>query len=359
MTVSESKQTAPRSTAAAEKGTHVFEIVGYSLEKGFGAGHFVRSGTFTVGGFSWSLRFYPNGLDDRASVSFPWIVAELMSNEAEVRAHWGVKLLKLPSGSLGSAGWSMAHPRVFNYRDSSRYAPFKLKSEAELKASGYLVGDCLKFKCTVMVTKGSQLSEIREDSEIEVPPSDITKHFGNLLEDMVGADVTFSVGGDTIAAHKIVLAARSPVFKAELYGPMRETRTSCVTIEDMQPTVFRAMLHFVYTDSWPCMHDLKGGDYHEMMQHLLVAACRYALDRLKMICQNILAKNLDAETVATTLALADQHDCERLKQVCVEFITSPDEMEAVVATQGYASLKRTCPSVLVDVLEKTSRLRKI
>ncbi|OEL21545.1 hypothetical protein BAE44_0017435, partial [Dichanthelium oligosanthes] len=82
------------------------------------------------------------------------------------------------------------------------------------------------------------------------------------------------------------------------------------------------------------------------------------LDTLKMICQNILAKNLDAETVVTTLALADQHDCDRLKMVCIEFITSPNEMDAVVATQGYASLKRTCPSVLVDVLEKTSRLRK-
>uniref|UniRef100_K3YN54 BTB domain-containing protein n=3 Tax=Setaria TaxID=4554 RepID=K3YN54_SETIT len=356
MTTTKSTETASRSTATVEKGTHVFEIVGYSLEKGFSAGHLVRSGTFTVGGFDWALSFYPDG-GDEASGSSPWIILELVSNGAEARAQCGVGLLKQPSGLLG-CGWRMRHPRTFNSSDSSRFAPFRLKSEAELKASGFLVGDCLKMKCTLMVVKGSQLSEIKEDSEIEVPPSDITKHFGTLLEDKVGADVTFSVGGETVTAHKIVLAARSPVFKAELYGPMSETRTSCVTIQDMQPAVFRAMLHFVYTDSLPRMDDLKGGDCSEMIRHLLVASCRYALDRLKMICQNILAKNLDAETVVTTLALADQHDCERLKKVCIEFITSPNEMDAVLATQGYASLKRTCPSVLVEVLEKTSRLRR-
>jgi speckle-type POZ protein len=265
--------------------------------------------------------------------------------------------MKQPSELLG-CGWRMGSPRTFNSSDPSRFAPFKLKSEAELKASGLLVGDRLKFKCALMVVKGSQLSETKEGSEIEVPPSNITKHFGNMLEDMVGADVTFSVGGETVTAHRIVLAARSPVFKAELFGPMSETRSSCVNIQDMQPAVFRAMLHFVYTDSLPCMDDLNGGDYSQMIQHLLVASCRYALDRLKMICQSILAKNLDAETVVTTLALADQYDCERLKKVCIEFITSPNEMDAVLASKGYASLKRTCPSVLLEVLEKTSRLRR-
>ncbi|KAB8112811.1 hypothetical protein EE612_051545, partial [Oryza sativa] len=39
-----------------------------------------------------------------------------------------------------------------------------------------------------------------------------------------GADVTFQVGGETVAAHRAVLAARSRVFRAELFGPMKEGR---------------------------------------------------------------------------------------------------------------------------------------
>jgi speckle-type POZ protein len=82
------------------------------------------------------------------------------------------------------------------------------------------------------------------------------------------------------------------------------------------------------------------------------------MDRLKMLCQSILGKNLDVNNVATTLALADQHNCDKLKDVCVEFLASSDKMDDVAATQGYESLKRSCPSVLIDALEKRRRTRE-
>jgi speckle-type POZ protein len=83
------------------------------------------------------------------------------------------------------------------------------------------------------------------------------------------------------------------------------------------------------------------------------------MDRLKLLCASILVEHLCVETVATTLALADQHNCKSLRDICIEFMASSDMMRDVVATQGYANLKRTCPSVIVDVLEKTSRCHKI
>jgi len=100
-------------------------------------------------------------------------------------------------------------------------------------------------------------------------------------------------------------------------------------------------------------------DYSEMIKHLLVAADRYAMDRMKLLCASVLVENLRVDTVATTLAFADQHNCKSLRDICIEFMASSDMMRDVVATQGYANLKRTCPSVIVDVLEKTSRCRKI
>jgi speckle-type POZ protein len=184
------------------------------------------------------------------------------------------------------------------------------------------------------------------------------EQFGKLLEQKKGADVSFIVGADSFEAHKIVLAARSPVFMAEFYGRMRESGTRSVTVEDMHPDVFKALLHFIYTDSLPDMDDLDRDEYSEMIRHLLVASDRYAMERLKLICQSILSKNLDVETVATTLALADQQNCERLKAACVEFIGASKDVSALAATQGYSSLKRSCPSVLVDLYEKTSKLFK-
>lgn len=155
----------------------------------------------------------------------------------------------------------------------------------------------------------------------------------------------------------MVLTIRSPVFKAELYGPMREEGTEPIVVKDVQPDVFRALLHFIYTDSLPPLEDLEEDDRNEIIRHLLVAADRYAMERLKLMCQSILCENLSVQTVATTLALADQHHCDMLKDACIEFMACSSVMNAVEATQGYKNLKRTCPSVVVEALEKISRFR--
>ncbi|XP_073363346.1 BTB/POZ and MATH domain-containing protein 2-like [Aegilops tauschii subsp. strangulata] len=52
--------------------------------------------------------------------------------------------------------------------------------------------------------------------EVQMPPSDLAENFRKLLEAAEEADMTFEVEGEIFPAHKIVLAAWSPVFKAEL-----------------------------------------------------------------------------------------------------------------------------------------------
>ena len=137
-------------------------------------------------------------------------------------------------------------------------------------------------------------------------------HLGRFLLAGDGADITFKVDGETFAAHRRVLAARSCVFTAELFGPMREKTTTCVHIKDMEAKVFKAMLHFIYSDSLPHTDD---ADAIGTAQHLLVAADRYNLERLKPICVQKLCNNMDTSMAATTLALAKQHGCRGLKEV--------------------------------------------
>lgn len=59
------------------------------------------------------------------------------------------------------------------------------------------------------------------------------------------------VDDEELAAHRIILMARSPVFHALLNSEMREGVEGVVTIEDVRGPVFRALLHFVYTDCLP------------------------------------------------------------------------------------------------------------
>ncbi|CAO2187490.1 unnamed protein product [Urochloa humidicola] len=180
-----------------------------------------------------------------------------------------------------------------------------------------------------------------------------------MLEGGDGADVTFEVHGESIRAHRAVVASRSPVFKAELYGQMKERREDHIAISDIQPDVFKALLFFIYTDSLPAMDDVCKAERLEMTRHLLVAADRYAMDRLQLLCARILSKSLDVENVSTTLGLADRHGCSALKDACIEYIISSYRMDDIAKTEGYVCLKRSCPSVLMEVVEKAAELHKI
>lgn len=113
-----------------------------------------------------------------------------------------------------------------------------------------------------------------------------------------------------------------------------------VIIEDMQPAVFKALLHFIYTDCLLFTGDLDQ-DKTELTKHLLVAADRYDIQGLKFVCQEDLCERLAVETVAETLAFADQHNCIKLKDACIGFITSLPSIDDMVATQGYKILKES------------------
>ncbi|KAK3160849.1 hypothetical protein QOZ80_1BG0065820 [Eleusine coracana subsp. coracana] len=107
--------------------------------------------------------------------------------------------------------------------------------------------------------------------------------------------------------------------------------------------VFQYMLHFIYTDSLPVVED---SDKIVMALHLLVATDRYNLVRLKLICEDVLSSNIDITIAASTLVLAEQHGCHELKKACFKFLKAPGNLTAVMATDGFRHLKRSCPSVL-------------
>ncbi|CAD6259526.1 unnamed protein product [Miscanthus lutarioriparius] len=79
----------------------------------------------------------------------------------------------------------------------------------------------------------------------------VLQDLASMLRDGDDADVTFVVGGRSFPAHRCVLAARSAVFRAELFGPMKEKAATRVKVDNMEPSIFEAQLCFVYTDTLP------------------------------------------------------------------------------------------------------------
>lgn len=244
-----------------------------------------------------------------------------------------------------------------NARNCHGYRKFVKKSILEDPNRGLLVNDTIviRYQIELVVSTGGALSrhgagkhgQHQLPSSISVPPPSLGRDLAGLLDATVGSDVTFDVDGEQMCAHKIVLQARSPVFRALLTGPLKEGNQDVVAVHDVRAPVFRALLHFAYSDALP--EELSGAGLEvTMAQHLLAAADRFQLLRLRCICEQRLCETVEVETVATTLALAEQNNANELKRVCLEFVSK--HLQAVMATDGYKYMTSTCPQLQTELL---------
>ncbi|KAF5930364.1 hypothetical protein HYC85_031237 [Camellia sinensis] len=338
-------------------GSHDFKITGYSLSKGIGIGKYIASETFMVGGYSWAIYFYPDGKSVEDNAAYVSLFIALASEGTDVRALFELTLFDQSGKERHKVHTHFGRalesgPYTLKYR-GSMWGYKRFFKRTLLETSDYLKEDCLSVSCSVGVVRSH--TEGPKIYSTPVPPSDIGQHFGQLLETGKGADVNFEVNGEMFAAHKLVLAARSPVFKAQLFGPMKDQNTQCIKVEDMEAPVFKALLHFIYWDALLDMEELTGLNSKWactlMSQHLLAAADRYGLERLRLLCESNLCDDVAINTVATTLALAEQHHCFQLKSVCLKFVAMPENLRAVMQTDGFDYLKESCPSILTELLE--------
>ncbi|XP_074575296.1 BTB/POZ and MATH domain-containing protein 1-like [Curcuma longa] len=355
-------ETASTSVTDTLNGSHHFKISGFSLLKGIGIGKYTTSDTFAVGGYDWAVYFYPDGKSTEDAAAYVSLFIALASEGADVRALFELTLLDQSGRERHKVHSHFGRrlesgPYTLKYR-GSMWGYKRFFKRTALETSDYLKDDCLLVNCTVGVVRSH--TEAPKIYTISVPPSNIAQHFGQFLQSGEGTDVCFEVDGEMFNAHKLVLAARSPVFRAQLFGPMKDRNLHCLKVEDMEAPVFKALLHYIYWDSLPDMEDLAGLNTKcastLMAQHMLAAADRYALDRLKLLCEAKLCDDVAINTVATTLALAEQHHCFQLKSVCLKFVASPENLRAVMQTEGFEYLKLSCPSILSELLEYVVRI---
>ncbi|XP_044335691.1 BTB/POZ and MATH domain-containing protein 2-like [Triticum aestivum] len=214
--------------------TYSFQVTNYLQLKDAGFHACVTSPGFSVGGYNWQIAFYPDGEDGYTSLYLRYL-----GQATDVRA-----------------------------------------------------------KCTVSVLgNDGQPPLVCRDTPEDVSPSELPGHLERMLRDGRCSDVTFRVGGRKFRAHRALLAARSPVF-AKLFGPMPEKGTRrVVKVVDVEPAIFQILLHYIYTGSLPACHD-EGGYDAMVMEHLLVAAGKYGLEKLKLMCEEELCRRIDEEAVS-------------------------------------------------------------
>ncbi|CAO2209716.1 unnamed protein product [Urochloa humidicola] len=321
--------------AESAQGTHSFKVAMKRVAGGAGA--CVSSDTFSIGGHDWRIRCYPRGgPDGMRSKNYVVFFLDLLSENVKVQVLYDFRLLDRTTGEFTSL---FSQKRLSGPASTGPWGNHDFIKRSSLGAS-YLQDDgCIVIECDITVVKLSLVEE-GEAVDVQVPPSDMLDDLGKLLESGEGADVSFEVKGEVFHAHEIILAVRSPVFKEILRGSTRDNddEMKSITIEDVQPDVFKALLRFIYTDSLPAVDGLDGGDRNEeMVWCLLVPAEKYGMERMKLVCVNILCKRLDDKSAVRTLTLAVKHGCREVRDACVEF------------------MKRECPAVYIDMWENAAR----
>ncbi|XP_037464624.1 BTB/POZ and MATH domain-containing protein 3-like [Triticum dicoccoides] len=378
--------------ARGDSGYHLLMVTGYSRTKQLiPTGEGITAGPFSVGGHDWMIEYYPNGENPSCADFISLFLTfhyDADTDEGEpVEVRFSFSLVDQVEKQMATHIRGTGETRDFSTATSIWGNDRFMRRDAVEHSAG-LKCDCLTIRCDVMVLRNSKVGD--DDAgghggtkELLLP--DIHQHFNSLLQNKVGADVAFQVGGKTFAAHRCVLAARSTVFMAQLFGPMKEASNTVIQIKDMDPKVFTALLSFVYTDSFPDMYedniklseickDTGQGQEDEMseavdhgqdaeaaedemglvqwLQGLFVAADRYDLQRLKFICVKQLAQRMGVSSVASTLALAEQHHCRGLKEACLKFIQvqSPPCLQTLMASNGWGHIVTTYPSVLNELI---------
>lgn len=308
----------------------------------------IKSSLFPVGWkheSKWILNVYPKGLSksDQEHVGVFINLITLPVNESTVYADVTFSLLnnKNEKQKTLSCGY-----HTFNNSEDWGFQKFitrgmlKNNETGQLLVDGKLIILCeVEILSSLPVTSGTGSINL---ADIEAPKqTKLSSDLSRLLEDEKYCDVTLVVGGSKIPVHKNILTSRSDVFAAMFEHELEEQKSNRVPIQDIDEDVLREMVHFIYTGEAP--------NVGKMANSLLVAADRYALNELKVICEQALLLGLSIENAAETLVLADRYSANKLKEIAIDFINC--HAKDVIATEDWKNLRDNFPNLVTEAYE--------
>jgi len=171
-----------------------------------------------------------------------------------------------------------------------------------------------------------------------------------MMEESLFSDVTLisTVDAKEHKAHKAVLAASSPVFKAMFENETQERKQNRVIIEDLEGSTIRSMLEYVYKGTV--------SDIHDTGLELFQASEKYQMLGLSKFCQNALTSNLTASNVGQVMTISHMYLASKLKEECFDFISR--NAKHVIATDGWKLLEQTQPQLAIEFFRKNISERK-
>ncbi|KAK5645408.1 hypothetical protein RI129_006708 [Pyrocoelia pectoralis] len=125
-------------------------------------------------------------------------------------------------------------------------------------------------------------------------------------------DVVLEVGAELFHAHRLVLAAASPYFKAMFTGGLRECDMNRVQLQGVSATVMARLIHFMYTGRIRVTENT--------VCQLLPAATMFQITNVIQACCDFLERQLDPSNAIGIANFAEQHGCAELCRKANQYI---------------------------------------
>ncbi|CAF3317093.1 unnamed protein product [Rotaria socialis] len=166
----------------------------------------------------------------------------------------------------------------------------------------------------------------------------VTVPYSSYDDDAMQAPVVFH-------AHKLILAARSPVFAAMFSNRTLENTTNTIDINDLHPNTIQSMLEYIYTG--------RVTDIKKSTVELYRCADKYQLEDLRSQAEVALMSSISIDSCAEILLLADQHHSKDLKSRVIQFIIGGN-LKAIIQTDGWHRYVACIPDLVTEVIQATT-----
>ncbi|KAF8653774.1 hypothetical protein HU200_061890 [Digitaria exilis] len=312
--------------------THQFKL-SFQVTKTFDIGQLVSSGDISAEGHLWRIKCYPRGTK-KDKGDYLSVFLHHQSATKDAKAIFEVFVMDTDGAPSSCHRRRLVH--VFKPKgNSDRTRGWSKFVKLSVLESLYSSNGWVIIMCGVKVVR---------DDLIGAPPSDIASHLGILLDSADGSDVSFVVNGEEFPVHRVCSRRSS-------WAPWRTPRCHrSITLQEItsRPSV---MVRFIYTDEFPSDAEL-GDSPTEKLQDLFMAADRFALDDLKLLCTRKLWDDVSADTIGATLAWAETYSCLELKKNCIDFLGDESNFRKAVLTDGFIQMVLKFPSVLAELRVK-------
>merc|ERR1719429_770139 len=133
-----------------------------------------------------------------------------------------------------------------------------------------------------------------------------------LLENTGSTDTVIMVQEQEIRCHKLILSARSPVFRAMLQSDMVERQNGVIMIEDAGVEEVEQMIRYMYT--------AKIDHQYSKEKELLVLANKYQVLELVNYCSSRIFESLTEDNALEIGMFGEMHNSEILINRCAKYI---------------------------------------